>query len=166
MPAREQTTAGESVRVIRDISKDLDGILPEFEKHECIVIISRYSTGKSTSAAKKIISHFGEDGTEYITLTRQDKENDENYIKPTIKFGEVPKGKTIIFDELHSDEGISKELIDEYFRELLKRNRVIILTNPYGSGEDVEHEIVLFKKQEKKILPEDTLFIFVTNKKE
>jgi hypothetical protein len=165
MPAREQTTAGKPFRVISDISKDLDGILPEFEKHECIVIISRYSTGKSTSAAKKIISHFGANDTEYITLTRQDKENDENYIKPTIKFGQTTSGKTIVFDELHSDEGISEVLIDEYLRELLKRNRVIILTNPYGSGEDAGHEVMLFKKEENKILPEDTLFVFVTNKR-
>ena len=47
---------------------------------------------------------------------------------------------------------------------LIEENLVIILTNHYGSSNDAEKEINLFKKHEKDILPDKLLFIFVKNK--
>ncbi len=163
MPTREQTIAGKSFRVIRDISSDLPGILPIFNSYNCIVIISKYNTGKSTSATNTIFKHFGFDFVEYITLTEQRKGTDRKYRKSSIKFGEVPENKIVVFDELHSDIAVTSDAIHRHIKELIEKNKLIILTNPYGLSSDSEKEIGLFVRTEIALLPENTLIVFVTN---
>ncbi|NQU79315.1 hypothetical protein HQ545_06130 [Candidatus Woesearchaeota archaeon] len=163
MPAGEQTIAGKPFRIIRDISENIDEILPLFNEYNCIVVISKYNSGKSSSATNRIFSHFGESNTEYITLTRQDKNNEDKYRNPTFCFGDMLENKIIIFDELHCDEDLLSELMNNYITHLIERNKVIILSNLYGNSNDVESEITLFAEVEKEIIPNNTLFVFVTN---
>jgi len=163
MPRREQTIAGKPVRIIEDISRDLLKSLPDSLEYEFIVLISKYNSGKSSSAVRILFKYFGEENTEYVTLTEQYKENNEEYKDPTLRFGEVPHGKTVVFDEINSDGNISAESITRYIRDLARHNRAVILSNPYGMTDDAMHEIKLFIRKERKILPAKMLFIFVTN---
>ena len=161
MPSREPPTTKKPIRIISDISY-LDNIIPQFIKYSCIVIISKYNSGKSTSATKKIFNYFGKEIIEYITLTDQIKDNKESYIEPTIKFGFIPQNKVIIFDELHADN-INTEELNNYISKLLHNNRLIILSNPYGYTNIAKDEINCFIRNEQEILTKKTLFIFVTN---
>jgi len=162
MPPGEQTIAGKPFRVIRDISSDLPGILPMFGQYRCVVIISRCCTGKSTSATDLIFRHFGQDKTEYITFTDQRK-GAGKCRKNSLRFGEIPNNKIVVFDELHTDCDESEADIEAYLQELTADNKPIILTNPYGSSAEPHKEITLFLAAHRKILPEKTLFVFVTN---
>ena len=68
------------------------------------------------------------------------------------------ENKVIIFDEL-SDE--NERDGSAYAKRLLEKNKLIILSNPYGGSDDGEKEIILFKNHEKEILTEDALLVFV-----
>ena len=131
--------------------------LCHFRRHDCVVIICKYNRGKSSIATDLIHEYFGEDYTFYVTFIDQSK---PNFIprKSKLKFGEITKDKVIVFDELSEENGRD---INGYVKRLIDKNLVIILSNPYGSGNGDEKEIKLFKEHEKNILPEDTLFIFV-----
>ncbi len=143
--------------IINDISKDLAKSLPEIEDSDCIVIISRYNTGKTTSAVDIITKHLGNKYINYITLTNQDKPNVKAR-NSDIAYNEIPSNKVIIFDELTDDMGRD---LTSFLSKLLRQNKVIILTNPYGQSNDAEKEIALFREHE--TVPENTLFVYVTN---
>ena len=70
----------------------------------------------------------------------------------------IVKEKIIIFDEISDDEDRD---VRSYIKELIENNLVIILSNPYGSSNDADKEISLFKETEKNILPDNVLFMFV-----
>ena len=105
--------------------------------------------------------HFGEENTYYATFIDQSKPNFKPR-KSRLKFNEIVKGKIIVFDEISDDE---KRDVKSYAKVLIENNLVIILTNPYGSSNDAEKEIKLFKEHEKDILPDKIIFIFVKDKK-
>lgn len=145
--------------IINDISKDLGNAASCFGNYSCVVIISKYNTGKTTSAVQIIMDKFGSSNVRYLTLIDQSKPKIKQR-KRDLDFEEVPRNKIIVLDEISDDKGRD---IRGYFRDLLKLNKVIILTNPYGSSNAPEAEINLFRKHEAAILPENTLFVFVTN---
>ena len=147
-----------NIIVLGDI-KSIKYHLNDFKKYNCVVIISKYNSGKSSIATDLIHEHFGEDQTCYVTFIDQSKPN----FKPReskLKFGELVENKIIVFDELNDDQGRN---ISSYVKKLIENNLVIILSNPYASSNDVDKEIDLFKKQEKDVLPDNVLFIFVKN---
>ena len=142
--------------IIKDI-KEIKAILPSFKEYNCIVILCRYNGGKSSIATELIHQYFGEENTHYVTFIDQSKPN----FKPReskLKLNELVEGKVIVFDEIDSDEKINVKI---YLQKLIENNRVIILSNPYGSSDDYEREIKLFQDHEREVLPENTLFVFV-----
>jgi len=141
---------------IKEISKELNN----FKNYKCVVIICKYNGGKSSIANELIHQHFGEENTFYVTFIDQSKPNFTPR-KSRLKFNEFVKDKIIVFDEIDSDE---KREVKTYLKQLIEDNLVIILTNLYGSSNDAEKEIDLFKKHEFDILPEKTSFIFVRQK--
>ena len=146
--------------IINDI-KEIKDKLNEFKNYNCVVIIGKYNGGKSSIATDLIHGHFGEESTYYATFIDQSKPN----FKPResrLKFNEIVKGKIIVFDEIADDMNRN---IKNYVKQLIEKNLVIILTNPYGSSNDADKEINLFKEHEKSILPENTRFIFVKAQK-
>ena len=145
--------------IINDIG-EIRYKLNEFNNYNCVVIICRYNGGKSSIAADLIHGHFGEESTYYVTFIDQSKPN----FRPResrLKFNEIVKGKVIVFDEIADDMNRN---IKNYVKQLIEKNLVIILTNPYGSSNDADKEINLFKEHEKDILPNKALFIFVKTK--
>ena len=123
------------------------------------MVICKYNGGKSSVATDLIHKHFGEENTYYAAFIDQSKPN----FKPResrLKFNEIIKEKIIVFDEVSDDEDRD---IRRYIKELIKNNLVIILSNPYGSSNDADKEISLFKETEKNILPDNVLFMFVKN---
>lgn len=141
------------VNDINEIKRELNS----FNNHGCVVIICKYNGGKSSIAAELIYKHFGEKNTYYVTFIDQSKPNFTPR-KSRLKFNELVKDKVIVFDEIDADK---KRDVKTYLKNLIENNLVIILTNPYGSSNDSEKEIKLFKEHEGNILPKDTLFIFV-----
>jgi len=142
--------------IVKDI-KEIKDKLNEFGNYNCVVIICRYNGGKSSVATDLIHEHFGEENTHYVTFIDQSKPN----FKPRqsrLEFNEIVKDKIIVFDEIADDK---KRDAKSYVQQLIKNNLVIILTNPYGSSNDADKEINLFKEHEKDILPKNVLFIFV-----
>ncbi len=145
--------------IVREIG-EIQSILPLFKNHNCVIIICRYNGGKSSTATELIHQYFGEENTYYVTFIDQSK---PHFIprESKLKFNEMVKGKVIVFDEIDSEEKID---LTDYLKNLIENNLVIILSNPYGSSDDDEKEIKLFREHEKDILPENTLFIFVKEK--
>lgn len=143
--------------IIKDI-KEIQHQLSGSGRYGCVVIICKYNGGKSSIAADLIHQHFGEEDTFYATFIDQSKPNFTPR-ESRLKFGEIVKEKIVIFDEIDDEE---KRDVETYLKKLMENNRVFILTNPYGSSNDPEREINLFKKYEKDILPKNTLFIFVS----
>lgn len=144
--------------IIKDI-KEIKDKLNEFKYYNCVVIICKYNGGKSSIATELIHKYFGEGSTYYVTFIDQSKPN----FKPResrLKFNEIVKDKIIVFDEIADEKNRN---VKSYARQLIENNLVIILTNPYGSSNDADKEIDLFKKHEKDILPKNVLFIFVKN---
>lgn len=137
--------------------KDIKHHLNAFKEYNCVVIISQYNGGKSSLATDLIHHYFGEENTYYLTFIDQSK---PHFIprKSRLKFNEIIKDKIIVFDEIDDEE---KRNIKTYLKQLLKNNLVIILTNPYGTSNNSEKEINLFKEHEQDTLPQSTLFIFV-----
>jgi hypothetical protein len=146
--------------IVKDI-KEIKDRLNEFKNYDCVVIICRYNGGKSSVATDLIHEHFGENDTYYATLIDQSKPNFKPR-KSRLKFNEIVIGKIIVFDEISDDENRD---VKRYVKELIENNLVIVLANPYGSSNEAEKEINLFKKHEKDILPENSLFIFVKSEK-
>jgi hypothetical protein len=145
--------------IIADI-KEINEKLSDFKNYKCIVIICKYNGGKSSIGNELIHQHFGEENTFYVTFIDQSK---PHFIprKSRLKFNEMVNNKIIVFDEIDSDE---KKDVKTYLKQLIENNQVIILTNPYGSSNNPEKEIELFKKHESDILPKESLFIFVRQK--
>jgi len=139
--------------------EELRPLIPDFEGYEAVVIISRYNSGKTSIAAEELLSYYGEDRALYATFIDQSKPGFTPR-SSQLEFGESVEDKIIIFDELFDDE---KRDVSGYAHRLLKDNQVISLTNPYGKESSGEHEIELFKSREGRILPENTLFIYVRN---
>ena len=125
------------------------------ESFSCMVIIAKYDKGKSSIITEAIHDFFGEANTVYLTFTEQAK---PGFVprEVKVKFGEHIKGKVIVFDEVSDDKNRN---IRAYLNELIKNNKVIILSNPYGSSNNPEKEISLFKEHED--VPEDAKFIFL-----
>lgn len=142
--------------IINNIT-ELEEKLNSFNKHNCIVIICRYNGGKSSIATDLIHHYFGEENTYYATFIDQSKPNFTSR-ESRLKFDEIVSDKIVIFDEIDDEK---RRDVETYLKRLIENNIVIILTNPYGSSNDSEKEIRLFKKHEQNILPENTLFIFV-----
>lgn len=143
--------------IIKNI-EDVQTQLNEFKGHNCVVIICKYNGGKSSIAAELIHEYFGEENTYYVTFIDQSKPKFTPR-KSRLQFDELVKDKIIVFDEIDSDK--AKD-VKSYLKRLIENNLVIILTNPYGSSNNAEKEIKLFKEHEQDILPENTLFIFVS----
>lgn len=142
--------------IVKDI-KEIKCTLKNFKDHDCVVIICRYNGGKSSIATELIHEYFGEKDTYYITFTNQSKPGFKPR-KNRLEFNELVKNKIIVFDEITDEE--NKD-IEGYIKKLIENNLVIILSNPYGSSNDPDKEINLFKQHEKNILPDNNLFIFV-----
>lgn len=145
--------------IINDI-KEIKDKLGEFKDYDCVVIICKYNGGKSSIATNLIHGHFEEENTYYVTFIDQSKPN----FKPResrLKFDEIVKDKIIVFDEIADEKNRD---VKSYVKQLIENNLVIILTNPYGSSNDADKELNLFKGHEKDILPKNSLFIFVKNK--
>ncbi|GEM_PF-4835781 len=140
--------------------KELESVLNKFKDYNCVVIISKYNSGKSSLATEMIHQHFGEENTYYVTFVDQSKPHFTPR-KSKLRLNEIVKDKVIVFDEIDADERID---VTSYLKLLMGLNLVIILTNPYGSSTDAEKEISLFTEQEKDILPERTLIVFVKEK--
>lgn len=141
--------------------KNIKDYLQEFDKYDCVVIISKYNSGKSSIATDLIHEHFGESYTYYVTFIDQSK---PNFVprESRLKLGEVISGKKIVFDEIDDDQDRD---VKSYVKKLIENNLVIILSNPYASSDEAEKEIDLFKEHEKEILPDNTLFLFVKKKR-
>jgi len=139
--------------------KEIEDKLNTFKEYNCGVIICKYNSGKSSIATELIHKHFGEENTCYVTFINQSKPNFTPR-ESKLKFNEMVKDKVVVFDEIDADEEIN---IKTYLKKLIENNLVIILTNPYGSSNEPEKEIELFKKHEQDILPKNTLFIVVTH---
>lgn len=142
--------------IINDIAEIKDK-LNVFKDYDCVVIICRYNGGKSSVATDLIQGYFEEENIYYVTFIDQSKPN----FKPReckLKFNEIVKDTIIIFDELADEKNRD---VKSYVKQLIEDNLVIILTNPYGSSNDADKELNLFKKHEKDILPKNPLFIFV-----
>ena len=142
--------------IVKNI-QEIQSILPHFKEYNCVVIICKYNGGKSSITTELIHQYFGEENTYYVTFIDQSKPHFTPR-KSKLKLNEVVIGKVIVFDEIDSDEKVD---LTDYLRKLIQKNRVIILSNPYGSSNDDEKEIKLFKNHEKGVLPENTLFILV-----
>ncbi|MBN1157306.1 hypothetical protein JXA85_06805 [Candidatus Woesearchaeota archaeon] len=125
------------------------------KEHSCTVIIAKYNAGKSSIATELLHQLFGEENTHYVTFIDQSKPHFSPR-KSRLTFGEIVKNKVIIFDEISDD---ANRDVRGYLEKLIKINKVIILSNPYGASEYPEREIKLFRKTES--LPEDVFFIFV-----
>ncbi len=143
------------IEIINNV-EDLNRLVPYFNEYKCIVIICKYNGGKSSTITEIIHKHFGEEKTYYVTLIDQSKLNFTPR-QSRLEFGKIVRNKIVVFDEI-SDE--KNREVRQYIRELIKENRVIILTNPYGSSNDVNKEVNLFKSMEREILPVETMFIF------
>ena len=146
--------------IVKDI-KEIKDKLNDFKNYDCVVIICRYNGGKSSVAADLIHDHFGEENTYYATFIDQSKPN----FKPResrLEFNEIVKNKIIVFDEIADDKNRD---VKSYIKKLIENNWVVILTNPYGSSNDADKEVNLFKEHEKDVLPKNVLFIFVKSKK-
>jgi archaellum biogenesis ATPase FlaH len=102
--------------------------------------------------------YFKKERTYYLTFTDQSKPNFTPR-KSILEFNKIVEDKIIIFDEISDDK---ERDIRSYLKKLISTNKVIILTNPYGSSNTPEREAILFKENEKNILPEKSLFIFCT----
>ena len=137
--------------------KEIQDQLSSFKEYNCIIILCKYNGGKSSLITDMIHQFFGEDKTYYLTFVDQSK-NNFTPRKSRLKFNELVKRKIVIFDEIDDEE---KRDVKPYLKKLIENNLVIILSNLYGSSNDSEKEIRLFKEQEKDILPVNTLFIFV-----
>lgn len=137
--------------------KELEKVLNKFKDYNCVVIISKYNSGKSSLATEMIHQHFGEENTYYVTFVDQSKPHFTPR-KSKLRLNEIMKGKVIVFDEIDADEQMD---VIPYLKQLIASNLVVILTNPYGSSTDAEKEIALFTEQEKDILPEGTVVVFV-----
>lgn len=143
--------------MIMNSTRDICKVVADFVNYNCVVIICKYNGGKSSIAAEIIHEYFGEEKTCYVTFIDQSKQGFTPR-KSKLKLGEIVRDKVIVFDEIAND---SEGDIESYIKELIKHNLVVILTNPYGSSNDADREIELFKKHEKGILPEKVLFVFV-----
>lgn len=144
--------------IVNDI-KEIKGKLSEFKNYDCVIIICKYNGGKSSVATDLIQEFFGEKDVYYVTFIDQSKPN----FKPResrLKFNEIVKERVVIFDEIADDENRN---VKSYLKQLIENNLVIILTNPYGSSNDFDKEVKLFKEHENGILPKKALFIFVKN---
>ncbi len=130
--------------------------MKNFNNYDCVIILCKYNGGKSSTITNLIHSFFGEDKTFYLTFTDQSKPNFFPR-KSKLKFNEIVEDKIIVFDEITDDLGRN---VNSYLKELIDRNLVIILSNPYGGSVDAEKEIKLFMETEKEI-PEESLFVFV-----
>lgn len=137
--------------------EEIQDQLSSFKDYSCIVILCRYNGGKSSLITDRIHEFFGEEKTYYLTFVDQSKPNFTPR-KSRLRWNELVKDKVIIFDEIDDEE---KRDVKPYLKKLIESNLVIILSNLYGSSNDPEKEIRLFKEQEQDILPVDTLFIFV-----
>lgn len=137
--------------------KGIQNKLSSFKDYKCVVIICKYNGGKSSVATDLIHQYFGEENTFYITFIDQSKPNFTPR-ESKLKFNGVVKDKVVVFDEIDDEE--NRE-VKTYLKRLIENNLVIILSNPYGSSNDSEKEIRLFREYEQDILPESTLFIFV-----
>ncbi|MBI2151979.1 hypothetical protein HYU21_04595 [Candidatus Woesearchaeota archaeon] len=137
--------------------KEMQDQLSSFKDYGCVIIICKYNGGKSSLMTDMIHNFFGEDNTYYLTFVDQRK-NNFTPRKSRLKFNELVKEKIVVFDEIDDEE---KRDVKPYLKKLIENNLVIILSNLYGSSNDSEKEIRLFKEQEKDILPANTLFIFV-----
>ena len=128
-----------------------------FDNHDTIVILARYNFGKSSFCTDKIFEFLG-DNTLYLTFTDQSKPS-FTARETQLEFGDIVKGKTIVFDEISDDKGRD---VERYLKELIQHNKVIILSNLYGSNDDPLKEIELFKQHEK--LEGNVLYIYIKNK--
>ena len=137
--------------------RKLKDILNTFREYDIIVIIARYDYGKSSLCTDIPIDFFGEDRSIYCTFTDQSKPNFHPR-KNQLLFGQPMENKTIIIDELTDDNGRDME---GYIAKLMLKNKLIILTNPYGSSEMAEKEVELFIKNTALHLPKRCLFIYV-----
>ena len=112
------------------------------DSDKTIVILAKYNSGKSSVCTNKIFGFF--ENVLYLAFVDQNKPN----FKPrenNLNFGELVKDKIIIFDEINDDNGRD---VEKYLKNLIKDNKVIILSNPYGSSDDPEKEVKLFKEHE------------------
>ena len=104
--------------------------LPKFKDYNCIVILAKYNFGKSSICTDLIHGFFGEEKTYYVTFTDQSKEN----FKPRtsrLRSNELVEDKIIVFDEINDEK---ERDLQPYLKELIKKNKVIILSSPYGSS--------------------------------
>ena|SRR3989338_6994304 len=137
--------------------EEIRKMLPLFLTYESIVLICKYNGGKSSLITDMIHRYFGEENTYYLTFIDQSK---PHFVprKSRLSYGQMIEKKIIIFDELSDDKNRD---VRAYLKKLIEKNKVIILTNPYGSSDDAEKEIALFRKEEEKILPAKVLYLFV-----
>ena len=135
----------------------LKEVLPLFNNYKCIVILAEYNYGKSSVCIDEIHHYFGEENTYYTTFIDQSKPGFAPR-KSKLDFNEFVTNKIIIFDEIDDEK---ERNIREYIKQLIKNNRVVILSNPYGSSKNSQYECKLFKKHEKEILPKNTLFVYM-----
>ena len=137
--------------------EELKSVLEEIKEHKCTVIIARYNAGKSSVATELLHQFFGEENTYYVTFIDQTKPRFSPR-KSKLKFGEIIKDKIIVFDEISDDNDRD---VRGYLKKLVRNNKVIILSNPYGASDYAEREIRLFSKSESEILPENVFFVYV-----
>ena len=138
---------------LEEIKKEL----PYFKEYACVVIICKYNGGKSSLITDMIHDYLGEEHVYYATFIDQSKSHFTPR-KSRLKYGEIVENKIIVFDEISDDKNRD---VRAYIKKLIEKNKVIILTNPYGSSNDADKEIKLFKKEEEGIVPDHTLYIFV-----
>lgn len=142
------------------VIKNFDGIeklFPLFDEFDCVVILAKYNCGKSSICTEKIHNQFGEENVYYATFVDQSKPNFTPR-QSRLNFGEVVFNKIIVFDEISDDQ--SRD-VKGYLKKLTKTNKLIILSNPYGASSEAKREAELFREQEKDILPEKVLFVYV-----
>jgi len=144
--------------IVKDVN-EISNKLSSFKEYGCVVILCRDNGGKFSIITEMVHGYFGEERTYYITFIDQNKPNFKSR-KNKLVFNEIVKDKVIVFDEIDSDEEMD---VKSYLKKLIENNLVVILSNLYGSSNDYDKEIELFKKHEGNILPDNTLFVFVNS---
>lgn len=136
---------------------NLKEILDEFKNHDLIVILARYNYGKSSICTDTLINYLGTNKTIYCSFTDQSKPNFQPR-KNGLIFGQLVENKTIILDELTDD---SERDIEGYVKKLISKNKLIILTNPYGASNDANKEKLTFINNTSFKLPKNCMFVWV-----
>ena len=138
--------------IILDKIMDISIHLDEIKRRRCTVIFSRYNTGKSSVCTDFLLDNLY--NSIYATFIDQSK---PNFIprKSDISFDEIVEGKVIIFDEVGDDKGRS---VEDYLSNLIDKNKVIILSNPYSDDPGKAKNTFLEREYH---IPMDSLFFYV-----